>query len=446
MKKFDFVAILLFILAFAILIYKIEKPFWGQFDWTGAWFGTIARNYLQIDVSKSLLAPITVSGTTEKTLWSYYNHYSITYPLITAGSLYLFGVHEWSIRIVPVVFSVLFLIVFYLLCRRFYHPLVGIFGIISTLVTPMFIYYGKLPVHEQAVLFLSLAAVYFYSSKNIKWMTIFTTLALMVSWTGVYILLLITVHGYFTQKNILRKFLPAYLILLLIPLVHLLHIQISSNLNDFGRAISDRTSSGGSPITFVIKQIKWSLALYTKPLFIISLLSLIYWKKPIMLMFFVWGFFQWFVVNKIMWIHDYMLIYFLPFFAFTCGYSFYQIWKKNQVFCFVLISLVLFFSVYTSFPFTNALLNSRDQTGDVYPVAKYLKENSIYGDKIFVVSDSNFEIRYPVHYFSYYSDRYIKYGSLKELNTSYKYIIVKDEKINDKKLIQIFGSFFIYEN
>ena len=404
MRKFDLTAAILAVIAFVILLYQINKPFWGQFDWTGSWFGTIAGNYLQIDISKTLLAPITTAGTQDRTLWTYYNHYPVTYPLIVAGSIGIFGNTEWSVRIVSVVFTVLMIMAFYILCRKFFHPLVGIFGIICILVTPMFIYYGKLPVHEQPVLFLSLMAVSFYVSKNYKLMTLFTVLAFLVSWTGAYILILISIH-----KR--RLFVPACLILVIIALLHLLHIYISSDIKDFFGALTERTTSGGSPVTFVIKQVQWFLALYTKPLALISLCGLIFWRRPLLLMFFAWGFFQWFVVNRIMWIHDYMLIYFLPFVALSCGLFFFKIWEKNKIFCVVILLTTLCFSLFLSLPFTKALLNSKDQTAKLYYLAKFVKEHTVYGDKVTVnlPLGSDFEIHYPIHYLSYYSNRYFKY-------------------------------------
>lgn len=403
MRKFDIAALLLVAGALVILLYKIDKPFWGQFDWTGAWFGTIARNYLQIDLTKTKLAPITVAGTENKADWEYYNHYPITYPFMVAGSMAVFGDHEWSIRLVSLIFSLLTLGAFYLLCRRFFHPLVGIFGIISILATPMFIYYGKLPVHEQPVLFFSLMGLYFYLAGRNKLMTVFLALAFMASWTGAYIFLLITVHRR-------RIFIPVGLIFIVIILLHFSHIYFSSDLKDFSDALANRTSGGGSPIEFVIKQIKWFFVLYTKPLALVSLLGLVFWRKPVLLMFFVWGFFQWVAVNRIMWIHDYMLMYFLPFVALSCGLFFYKLFVKSKTAgIFALLSL-LTLSLFLSLPFTKTLLNSQDQTAKLYFLGRRIREHTAYGDRVFVpVPDANFEIHYPKHYLSYYANRFISY-------------------------------------
>lgn len=411
MKKVDFLAIFVILLAVPLLFYQINKPFWGQFDWTGAWFGTIARNYLEIPMQKTKLAPITVAGTFNPVDWKFYNHYPITFPLLIAGSMAIFGDHEWSIRLVPVIFSLLTLGVFYLFCRRFFHPLVGIFGVIAVLATPMFLYYGKLPVHEQPVLFFSLLAVYFYFANRFRPMTVFIALAFMISWTGAYMLFLISGHAFLTQRKILRKLIPAYLIIISIAVLHLFHIHISSDFSDFGNAVAERTGSGGSPVAFVSKQAKWFLALYTKPLAVISLVGLIFWRKSALLMFFAWGFFQWVAVNRIMWIHDYMLIYFLPFVALSCGLFFGKIWDKNRPAGAAVLILILGLTLFSSLPFTRALLNSKDQTAKLYYLGKLIKDHSAFGDKITLnlPEGSDFEIHYPIHYLSYYSDRYVKY-------------------------------------
>lgn len=448
MQKFDIIAILLIILAAIILLYRIDKPFWGQFDWTGAWFGTIARNYLQIDIAKTRLAPITVAGTVNKVDWKYYNHYPITLPIIIAASLAVFGVHEWSIRLVPLVFSLLMLGSFYMLCRRFFHPLVGIFGLASVLVTPMLIYYGKLPVHEQPVLFFSLAALYCYLAKRKRLMLLFFVLAFIVSWTGAYILLLITVYNLAVDRQRWRELLPAYLALAGVVILHFIHIYFSSDLRDFSLATADRTKSGGSPIAFLIKQTKWFLALYTKPLTLISFLSLILWRKPLLLMFFVWGFFQWVVVNSIAWIHDYMLIYFLPFVALSSGLFFWKVWRINRYIFMTVFSAVIVLSLFWHLSFTAALLNSKDQTSEIYPVANFIRDHSSFGDRIFVAvkPGSDFEVHYPSHYLSYYTDRYVKYGTINGINPGYNYVISKGDRLENLKLVRDFGDFHIYEN
>lgn len=410
MHRYDLTALVLVIFAFLILLYKIDKPFWGQFDWTGAWFGTIARNYLQIDIAKTRLAPITVAGTVSREEWEYYNHYPITYPLMVAGSMALFGDHEWAIRIVSAAFSVLVLGAIYLICRRFFHPLAGIFGIVVLLVTPMFIYYGKLPVHEQPVLFFSLMALYFYLASRTGLMLLFMIFAFMISWTGAYMFFLITIHLLLTDRGKWRLLIPGYLAMTVIALTHLAHIQFSSDINDFFQAVATRTSNGGSLLAFLIKQGQWFLALYSKPLALVSIIGLVIFRKPVLLMLFAWGFFQFVVVNQIAWIHDYMLIYFLPFVAFSCGIFFWKIFSANKVAGLIVAGGVISLSLITQWPFTMALLNSKDQTAELYPLAMTIKRYTVYGDRVFVpVPSSDYEIHYPKHYLSYYSDRFITY-------------------------------------
>lgn len=471
MRKYDLLAGILIALAAILLLYQIDKPFWGQFDWTGAWFGTIARNYLQIDLPTTRLAPITVSGTTLKSDWTFYNHYTITYPLMVTASLALFGVHEWSIRLVSLVFSLLMLGAFYVLCRRFFHSLVGIFGIFTVIFTPMFIYYGKLPVHEQPVLFFSLVSLYFYLAWLKSWarsdfrkMLIFITLGFLTSWTGAFVLILITFHLVLNHRYKVFRLFPAYLLVLLIAILHLAHILVSSDLKDFSQTLADRTSGGVSqgkqlftPLTFVLKQIKWFFALYTRPLALITIISssLLVFRAfnrrqltpelQLCLLFLCWGFFEWLLVSRIAWIHDYMLIYFLPFVAFSSGFLFWRIYSRIKTFGLLLITATIIFAAYLSLPFTTALLFSKDQTGNLYPVATYIKTNSVYGDRILVAvkPESDFEIHYPVHYLSFYSDRYIKYQFTDSSNWKgdYKFIITPDD-FADKNLTTILNSNF----
>src|SRR6186997_330533 len=105
MRRYNLIFCLLLGLAFLLLFYNIGKPFWGQFDWTGAWFGTISRNLITIPLPETKLAAITVSGTRNPADWSFYNHYTSFYPVIIALSMIIFSQTEAAIRIVPVIFS-----------------------------------------------------------------------------------------------------------------------------------------------------------------------------------------------------------------------------------------------------------------------------------------------------------------------------------------------------
>ncbi len=454
MRKFDLLTILLLLLALALLSYSLDKPFWGQFDWTGAWFGTIARNYLEIPLAKSRLAPITVAGTANRADWQYYNHYSVAYPFLIAGSLLVFGDHEWSIRLVSLVFSLLMLGAFYVLCRRFFHPLVGIFGIIVIIFSPMFVYYGKLPVHEQPVLFLSLVSLFYYlswthSAKRADFIKMFLSVILgfLISWTGGYILILMTLHLFYNQKFKAFLLTPFYLVLLLILALHLIHIYISSDMADFVQALAERTSGGVNtgkilftPLSFLARQTRWFFVLYTRPVALIVLLNFfsvlvvdirrraLSSGGQLLIVFFAWGFFQWLVVPRITWIHDYMLIYFLPFVGLSSGLLMKRIWDKNRSVGLVFCLFILVISVVTSLPFTAALLRSKDQTSRMYAVAKFLRKHTIYGDRILMAikPGSEFEIHYPSHYLSYYSNRFVKYQftNVHNKREEYKYIIV----------------------
>lgn len=456
MKKYDLAFLVLLVAASVLLFYHVGKPFWGQFDWTGAWFGTIARNFLTLPIAETKLAAITVSGTLNPRDWTFYNHYTSTYPLLTALSMIFFGVTESAIRIVPIIFSILMIFTIYLLTRKFLHPVVGIFGIFAIIFTPMFIYYGKLPVHEQAVLFFSLTALYSYLKNDFAKMFIFLGLGFLTSWTGAYMLFLLTMHLFLTKKWQVFKLFPAYLIMALITILHFAHIYVSSDIIEFATTLSERTSGGNlgsnvifTPVTFVIKQLKWFFVLYTRPLALLSLATLaiffiksvlkrkIALETQILLLLFAWGFGQWLAVPRISWIHDYMLIYFLPFVTLASGMVFHRLFLWQKTLGFFLIFGFVLLSIFFSLPFTNALLKSQDQTSKLYTLAKVISEKTKYGDRILVVAENEaFEKRYPSHYLSYYSNRYIKYDFRRNNPNTGNYNLV---------IVPINDEFTIYE-
>lgn len=85
----------------------IERPWsYGDHDgWGGAFYSNIARNYVRYGYLATRLAPVTSTGNTPREEWQYYLTHPPFIGLAVSSSFHLFGEHEWSARIVPLVFS-----------------------------------------------------------------------------------------------------------------------------------------------------------------------------------------------------------------------------------------------------------------------------------------------------------------------------------------------------
>ncbi len=85
----------------------VERPWsYGDHDgWGGAFYSNIARNYVRYGYLATRLAPVTSTGDTPADEWRYYLTHPPFIGLAVSLSFHLFGEHEWSARIVPLLFS-----------------------------------------------------------------------------------------------------------------------------------------------------------------------------------------------------------------------------------------------------------------------------------------------------------------------------------------------------
>src|SRR6187549_3424807 len=97
LEKFLLAIILLFS-AIALSI-GINRPFIGHHDGNNKMFREAAVNYLEKSVSEHKFGQLLGN--------KFYTHHPPLLPMSLAGSMAVFGDHPWSIRLVPIIFSVL---------------------------------------------------------------------------------------------------------------------------------------------------------------------------------------------------------------------------------------------------------------------------------------------------------------------------------------------------
>ena len=195
MKIKIIIAGFLFLLSVILIGQNLDKPFWGEHDWNGVRYGNIARNYLRYGYWETKFGQIENSGEVKNKEFEYYTHYPPLLPILISFSYKLFGVSEWSTRLVPLLATSGSIVLIFLIGVQIWNMRVGILAGLLALATPMVLYFGKNPVHESGTLFFILLAFFGYLAtlKRKKYGKIIFILGLilaeMTAWAGYFLIL-----------------------------------------------------------------------------------------------------------------------------------------------------------------------------------------------------------------------------------------------------------------
>ena len=432
--------LLLALIGFLVLLPYLNRPLTGQHDWNSVYFGQAARNHLRYGLLTTKLGVVTNAGFPSATL-GYYTHHPILMPLMLAGSLAVFGINDWAIRLVAAVSAAL-LIYFLtrlsnLLYGRFTAMLVGILLIFS----PMLRYYGTIPIHETAVLgWLGLTFwAYFSWLKTSKprffYLTCLgLTLSQLTSWAGYYLSVYLPLYALIFSHRFFRRSWPQFTILFVIaPIMFLLfklHIYWltgASGQASLWQAFLFRVNApsatqifGFNLTQFLLLQSRWMVIYFTRISVILGSLWLIRFiyqlikRRPISLSvsaplpLLIFGFTHNAIFRQQAFIHDYTLIYLLPFFALTSGIMLYQLLRlllrRSIVAAVIFTLIVLIFFVTERRAYLQALYHSGDNN-PAYNLSKTLNQLTPPSAQILLLNTEL--MRFYDVFFNFYSDRQI---------------------------------------
>jgi hypothetical protein len=158
LKRLDHILILL--LAFFILtrIYGITALFGGSQGWNDSSFSIYAKNYLEFGFRSGILPYI---GFYHSQPVYYANHPPLI-PLLVLAAFKVFGVFEWSARLVPLVFSTMSAVLLFKIVKKYWNSTAGYFALFFSAATPMLFHFGRMVCFEPVLTFIALLAVYFY--------------------------------------------------------------------------------------------------------------------------------------------------------------------------------------------------------------------------------------------------------------------------------------------
>lgn len=425
------VAIFLFVLSLVLIGQNLDKPFWGEHDWNGVRYGNIARNYLRYGLLETKFGQVENSGTIRKEEFEYFTHYPPLLPLFISFSYKLFGMSEWSTRIVPLLFTSGSIALIFLIVTHLWDIKTGILSSLLIIFTPLILYFGKNPVHEPQVIFFVILA-YFAYLKNLKLLFLVSLImAHFSTWAGFFLVPAITLveilkKSYAKAKSIL----PFWILSILIFLIHIVHTKILTGnylggdlLSIFGERIG--FSEIGkipelNPLSYVGKIRIWISTLYTNTLVILTIIWLISKRFSKMttqdwaiVTLGIFGIAYFIFFYNAAFIHNYLTFYLLPFFALAGALGLRQLinFKFFKKISYVLIIIIIMFIALERRSFLKAL-NESSVDRFAVEVGKAINKNSKPNDLILV---SPLKFSYSADKFlRFYSDRKIIYSDEEE--------------------------------
>ena len=388
MKKSVIFIIILF--AAGILSLKINKPFYGYHDWNAITYGQIAKNYTRYGLIKTKLGQVENLNLTTPDNFHFDTHFPPLFTLLLSIPVYLFGAQPWAIRSLPVIFSLLTVFFIYQLVSSIKDQSTAIVASIITILTPVYIYFGKNPVHETLNLLFIVVNVYLFvrylksesDKKNERFnlLLISSFLSLFSGWQTFYLMPALTAIGYVKTKE--KKFFIFSLIPFVVLGIHLLHIKLltgsiggGSLLKAFLQRLNIKPVSKDEVFTisqFIRRFFLYSRNMFTFPLIVTSALGLIFVPKyRWLLLLLLTGLVHPLVFSNAGYLHDYLQLPVLAFVSVSSSLLLSRLFNKNLV----LIGFVLaLLSLITKFSPTLAMIHSKPAKAE-YDLVIDIKNN-----------------------------------------------------------------------
>jgi 4-amino-4-deoxy-L-arabinose transferase-like glycosyltransferase len=206
---------------------------WTSAGWqqVGAVISVEARNFHEQGWWTLRFAPALDVAPPPDGHWDFYMHHPPGLALLVSLSFALFGVAEWSARLVPVVASLLELLAIWALTRRLFGRRAALVAAALCATLPATAFYGSLVDDIGPALMVFVAAAFALHLADLDRPargTFAAQLAMLaaaaaVNWQGVEVAGVLGLH-YVLQRR-LRRAVALFALALIVPALHLLHIR-----------------------------------------------------------------------------------------------------------------------------------------------------------------------------------------------------------------------------
>lgn len=202
MKRYLIVVIAIYGLALRTI--GISSPFSDSMaDVLNCTLANIARNYLRLGyLPIKFLAVMNTGPVIDATKLIYYADHPPLSPIILSLFYKIFGISEWSTRIVPVLFSIATLVVFFLFVRLFWNEALSYISTLFMATMPIQAIYSQMHDYQGSILlFFAIATLYFYSKKfltgkkiYLKAFFLFFILSALTNWAVFFLVPFLAIH------------------------------------------------------------------------------------------------------------------------------------------------------------------------------------------------------------------------------------------------------------
>lgn len=431
-------AIIAAFLAFVVLLYGVNLPFAGQHDWNSVMYSNIARNHLRYGLLATKLGMATNFGQLlPGEALGFFTHYPPLMPLLLTGSFAVFGITEWAARLVPILSAAVMIYFLFRLAERLWNTATAVIASLFAVFSPMLLYYSKIPVHETIVLGFLAMTFWGYvrwlqtGFPRFYWFTLISLiLSQLTSWAGYYLSLYLPLHALmFARIRNRRRLLVIFLVAPIMFLLHNLHAYWLSGSEAqqslwevflFRLNANPAAQAYGMTLgKFIVREASWISLYFTRIMTILSGLWLlqflsrrirylpISFSESIILLLLVFGFTHNLIFRHLAYIHDYMLIYTLPFFAISSAIALmtiYRYFQNKSIYAPALIALVLVLFSVERLAYVQKLFQT-GQVNPAVPLGKILFSHTPPQARIAITSVEF--MRYYDVFVSYYADRRI---------------------------------------
>lgn len=435
LKKY-YLLFLILIFSSILISTNLNKPFFGHHDWNSAWYSHIARNFLKYGFLQTKFGSVMNLEYTTPENFQFSTHYPPVLPIALALSFKFFGIHEWTARIIPLLFSLGTITAIYFLGVKFFNKKTAVLASIFSTLMPLVVYFGKMPVQEVLTLAPVLLSVIFYFEffqkprrKNLLKVIASLVFSHLINWPGYYVTPLFFLHFLLFSKT-KNKLLFASIfpmVSLSMFVLHALHLLILTKDPLGGGMIKillfrlnlSEKSLGYSNLGYLNNQFHLILTYFTKPIVFLAAVTVVWmlknyskWKTSsqiqLLIILGIFGIVHNLVFRNMGFIHDYMIIYMWPFFALSAAWGFFLLLDKlnlkSKSKAIILATIVCILIIFPSRKFVAALQNSQNfKVG--YDLGILIKERTNQKDNVLVLSP-DFGTYYNV-YANFYSDRNI---------------------------------------